>query len=58
MNIENEVQEMQSDFFNITKLFRIREEMYLSLLFPELEIFSLFPVFFQFDPRETTVMML
>lgn len=58
MNIENEVQEMQSDFFNIIKLFRSREEMDLSLLFPELEISSLFPVFFQFDPGETTIMML
>ena len=58
MNIENEVQEMQSDFFNITKLFRSREEMDLSLLFPELEISSLFPVFFQIDSGETAIMML
>ena len=58
MNIENEVQEMQSDFFNITKLFRSRDEMDLSLLFPELEISSLFPVFFQFDSGETAIMML
>ena len=58
MDIENEVQEMQSDFFNITKLFRSREEMDLSLLFPELETSSLYPVFFQFDPGETPIMML
>lgn len=58
MDIENEVQEMQSDFFNITKVFRSRDEMDLSLLFPELEISSLHPVFFQFDPGETPIMML
>ena len=58
MDIENEVQEMQSDFFNITKLFRSGKEMDLSLLFPELETSSLYPVFFQFDPGETPIMML